>query len=489
MKSITLGKFVQARVKQRQNPTPEASPEDALACRQEVPKPTSSKKHPISQRLGREGEDTEVSAPNQVSDLVIGSTAGPMLVPEEQGKDIERIMASVNILQREMVSLKKSVKFLMDRNGQTSQDFSGNVDIPADDTIEVSNGLSELDTLKLEMKMMQQRMKCMQDSRSNGRRSSTVSISTQISRRPPSTIDEAPTLCKGAPSNGLVFSSTQTPMSTHSDSIFTQILAPERDVAVNGCNSSSTGFPVDFKPDAVPPRRLFNTKPRRAISGTASRAKHGPISMPPPQIPCKAPEQDINRRRNSYSVDMATPRTASTPIMGSTGSISLPQTKSRWQEASTDSLHSHPESHIYDDELDDDDDDVRPQSSTGSFTANSRQPASKTAHPRQNRKTERIPQRLPSKTQRRKSVSMAPLVVSNETKPSTSHRESKRRKTTAFDANTSNASTWTAEESRELNSTAGRGGGQGLSVRIDSGADGGFSRFPNVENRGGKERG
>lgn len=467
MKSITSGKFVKATVKQRQNLFLGTSPGDALACTQDVPKPTSSKKHPISQRMGREGEETEAPTSDRVFDLVIGPTAGPMQVPEEQGRDIERIMASVSILQREMVSLKKSVKSLMDRNGQASQDFSGDVDIPTDDTIEVSNGLSELDALKLEMKMMQQRIKCMEDSRSTGRWSPTVSSSTRISRRRPSKIHEAPTLCKGAPSNGFVFSTTQTPMSAYSDGVFApQILAPERHDAVAGGDSSSTGFPVDFKPEGMPPQKLFTTKPRTAINGTASRGKHGPVSMPPPQIPCKAPEQDINRRRNSYSVDMATPRTALTPKMGPTNAISLPRTKYHWQEASTDSLHSHPESHIYDDELDDDD--ARPQSSTGSFTGNSRHPASKTAHSRQNLKKSSIQQRLPSKTQRRKSVSMAPPAhkASNEIKPSTSHRESKRRKTTASDANTSNASIWTAEESRELRPTGGRGGGQGLSVRI-----------------------
>ena len=463
MKSITSGKFVKARAKQRQNPILGTSPGDALACRQDVPKPTSSKKHPISQRMGREGESTEAPSSNQVFDLVIGPTAGPMLVPEEQGRDIERIMASVDILQREMVSLKKSVKFLMDRKGRASQGYSGDVGIPVDDSIEVSNGLSELDALKLEMQMMQQRIKFMEDSRSTGRWSPTVSGSAQVSRRPSSTIDEAPTLRTGTPANGFVLSTTLTPMSAYSDGGITpQIHAPERHDAVDGCESSSTGFPVNLNPNAVPPQKLFTTKPRTAINCTASRGRHGQVSMPPPQTPFKAPERDINRCRNSYSTDMGTPRTASTPIMGSTNSISLRQNKSQRQEISTDFHHSHPESHIYDDELDDD---VRPQSSTGSCTGNSQKPASKTAHSRQYRKNESIQQqRLPCNTQRRKSVSIAPPApkASNDSKPSTSHRESKRRKTTASDANTSNASAG----SRELRPMGGRRGGQGLSVRI-----------------------
>ena len=353
----------------------------------------------------------------------------------------------------------------MDRKGQTSQDFSGGVNIPVDDTIEASNGLSELDAIKLEMKMMQQRIKSVEDSRSTGGWSPTVSSSTQISRRPSSTIDEAPTLRKGAPSNGSIFSITQTPTSAHYDGVFTpRTLGPKRHVAVDRCNSSST--PVDFKPEAMPPRKLFTTKSRTATNGTISRGRHGPISMPPPQKPSKPPKQeDIHRRRNSCSIDMTTPRTASTPTTASTNSISLPRPKSQEQEAPKDSHHSNPESHIYDDELDDnddnDDDEVRPHSSTSSFTRNSQQPA---AHSRQTQKNESIQQRLPSKPQRRKSVSMAPPVAkasNNEIKRSTSsHRESKRRKT--------NASIWTADGSREVRSTGGRGGGQGLFVRIDS---------------------
>ena len=109
LKSITSEKSVKASVKQRQNLTLGTSPEESPACRQEVPKPTSSKKRPISQTMGREGENTEASSSAQVSDPVIGPTAGPMLVPEEQGRDIERIMASVNILQREMVSLSRNL--------------------------------------------------------------------------------------------------------------------------------------------------------------------------------------------------------------------------------------------------------------------------------------------------------------------------------------------------------------------------------------------
>lgn len=475
MKSITSGNLVEARVKQRQNSVVKTSPGDALARRQDVPKPTSSKKHPASQRRGREGENTEAFSSDHVSDLFNGPTAGPMLVPEERGRDIDRIMASVNILQREMVSLKESVEFLMDRNGQESQDFSGDVDIPAGDTIKVSSGLSELEALKLEMKTMQQRIKCIENSRSTGRWSPTVLGSAQISRRPSSTIDEAVTPRKGAPSNGLVLSTYQTPMSAYFDGVLApQIHAPERHDAVDECDSLFTGLPVESKPEALPPQKLFTTKPRTASNGTASRGRHGPVSMPPPQTPCKTPGQNIIRRRSSYSTHVATPRTALTPIIDFTNSVSLPRIGSQRQETSTGSLHSHPESHIFDDELDDD---IRPQSSTGPFTGNSRQLASKTAHSRRHRTNESI-QRLPSKTQRRTSVPVAPPApkASNENKPSTSHRESKRRKTTAFDANTSTTSTWTAE-SRELRSTGSRRGGQGLSVRIDREGDGRSVKF------------
>lgn len=469
-KSITSGHPVKTRVKQRQKIVRETSPGDSLACRLDVPKPTSSKTQPVSQRSW-EDEETEVPSSARVSDA-IGPTAGPMLATEEQRSDIDRIMASVNILQREIDSLKKTVEVLMDRKDHASQDFSESVDVPADDNIDVNGGLSELDALKLEIKMMQQRIKSLEHSKSTERRSSTVPDSAQVSRRPSFTNDEAPTLSKRAPSNGFVFSTTQTPMSAYFDAIpAPQIPVPKRHDAVDEYDSSSTSFPEDSKPKPVPPQRLFTTKPKTAINGSTSGGRHGPVSMPPPQTPCKASGQNINRRRDSYSVEVAT-RTALTPIKALTNSTSLPRTKPQTQEPSIGSAHNDLESHIYDDELDDDS--VRPQSSTRSRSVSlsgyTQQPPSKTAQSRQFQKSESI-QKHPINIHRRKSTPMAPVLArtpSHEYRPSTSHRESKRRKTTAPDANASNTPKWMAE-SRGLRSMGGRGGGQGLSVRIDNG--------------------
>ncbi|KAL9137432.1 MAG: hypothetical protein Q9175_001356 [Cornicularia normoerica] len=476
MKSITSGNLVESKIKQRQNRDLETTPME-----QNVLKPTSPQKHSALRERASEVRATEVHSSDQVIDLTIAPIADPLLTLKEQRRDIDRIMASVNILQQDMISLRQSVENLENRSDQASHDFAGDVDLLTDTITNVSSKLSELDALKLEMKMMQQRIKRMEDSKSMGRRSSTVLGSAHLSRRTSPTMNEQATPRNDAPSNGPPFSASQVPMSAYFDGLSAPQTASRRHDVMDGGDSSSKGLPLGSKAEALPPQKPFTPRPRASINGTASRGSHTPVNMPPPQIPPTGPEQNIMRRKSSTSSTVATTRTASPSITATANSTSLPRVLTQIEDASTGPHCDPHESHIYDDELVDD----RPRSSTGSSTRNALQPASKAADSRQNRKKESA-QQPPSQAQHRKSVPPPTPEPSNErkiTRGRTTHHDSKRRKTTAFDANTPSTSIWAAE-SRESESSSGRRAEPGLLVRVNGEVDGRYEKFQNLKSKG-----
>ena len=395
MKSRTSGDLVEAQIKQRQDlflETSSKSTTESLAGRQTVPRSNPSQKDQVLRERGSKVRDTETPSDDQVFDLATAPSADPLAALEEQRRDIDRILVSINVLQEDMMSLRQSVKDLQDRRNQASQYLAADVDILTNNLTKVGSRLSELDALKLEMRMMQQRVKHMDGSKStgSGRQSSAVLGSGQVSRRSPPKIDEQATPRDNALSNGLQIAAPQTPISALFEGLF-------------------------------------------SVNGITSRGSHTSVDMPPPQVPHDKPERYSGRRRTSTANKMGTPSTVSTPT-------SLPRAMSQTKDASTGPYHEPPESHIYDDELVED---VRPLSSTGSSTKSILQSGKKTDQSRGIQTTPSAQQPL-AKTQRWESVPLPPPTPESnwEHGSARSRHNSKRRKTSAFHANTQSASIW-----------------------------------------------
>lgn len=493
LKSITSGNLVEAKIKQRQKNGQETSPTDPLARRPNFLGP-SSKKYSASHGRGSEVEDTEAPSSDQVIDLTIGPATDPILTLEEQRRDIDRIMADINILQQDMISLRESVRHLEERRDQPSHDLVGDVDILTDNITTVSSRLGELDALKLEMKMMQQRIKRMEESNSMRRRSSTELGSAQVSRRPSPTVGEQKTPCNDAPPNGLLLSAAQRSLSAYSDGLF----APRKTASETADVGDTTyqGLPSESKDKSLSPRTPSMTRPKTSVDGTASKGSHTPANMPPPQIPCKGPEQKSTKHGSSAASNVATPRTVSTSVTGTTNSASLPRLISQMQEPSSNSHHDNPESHIYDDELVDD---IGPRSLSGSSAVNVRQPAKNTAHSRQNQ-TKGTTQQLPPKSQTRQSLPTRLPTLEREKLDGldsaelnnqdqkihgrTIHHDSKYRKATASSTYIPSNSIW-ATDYREPGSSSGRRNEQSPLVRITGDAEG---RSAGSQNRNSKKR-
>ena len=439
MKSITSGDLVEAQIKQRQLHSLETSSKtttESLTRRQTVPRPNSFQKDQVLRECGSEVRDTETPSSDQISDLAIAPSVNPLAALEEQRRDIDHILASINILQEDMMSLRQSVEDLQDRRNQASHYLAADVDILTGNLTKVGSRLTELDALKLEMKMMQQRIKHMDGSRSRGRQSSAVLGSAQVSRRSSAKVDEQATPRDNALPNGLQIAAPQTPISALFEGLF-------------------------------------------SVNGVTSRGSHTSVDMPPPQAPHDKPERYSVRRRTSTASNMVTPSTASTPT-------SLPRVITQTTDASTGPYHEPQESHIYDDELDED---VRPRSSIGSSTRAILQSGKKTAHSRGIQITPTTQQPLP-KTQSRKSVPLpSPTPESSfEHGSARSRHKSKRRKTSAFNANTRSTSIW-CPDYRDLEPSRGRRDEQAPLTRSNGEAYDRPARFQNVETTGKKKPG
>ena len=439
MKSVTSGDLAEAQIKQRQFYSLETSSKattECSACRQTVPRPNSSQKDQVLREWGSEVRDTETPSSDQVFDLAIAPSADPLAALEEQRRDIDRISASIDILQEDMMSLRQSVEDLHDRRDQASHYLAADVDILTGNLTKVGSRLSELDALKLEMKMMQQRIKHMNGSRSRGRQSSAVLGSAQFSRRSSPKIDERATPRDNALPNGLQIAAPQTPISALFEGLF-------------------------------------------SVNGITSRGSHTPVDMPPPQVPHNKPERYSVKRRTSTAKKMATPSTAST-------ATSLPRVTSQTKDGSTGPYDEPQESHIYDDELVED---VRPRSSIGSSNNIVSQSGKKTTHSQGIQTTPTAQQPL-RKTHSRKSVPLPPRTPksSYEHGSARSRHNSKRRKTSAFNANTGSTSIW-CPDYRDSKPSRGRRDEQALLTRTNGEAYDTPARFQSVEITGKKKPG
>lgn len=303
-----------------------------------------------------------------------------------------------------MISLGESVEHLKDRRDQASQNFVGDVGVLTKSITKVSSKLNQLDALNLETKMMQQRIKRMEESWSAERQSSTVPESAQVSRRLSPTVDEKPIPREDAPSNRLIFSANRTPMSTYFDDLYSpRNTTSERLDVMNGGGPSYQGLPLGFKYEPLPPLTPFITRPKTSVNGTAGKGSLHPVNRPPPRISRKASEQkNIIRSSPTASSNVTTPRTASTSVAGTTNPTSLSRFISQMQEASGSFRHGLQERHIYDDDLVSDN---RSRSSHGLSIGNARQRATNTARSRQNRNNG-ITQQPLLNSQRRLSVPM-----------------------------------------------------------------------------------
>ena len=103
----------------------------------------------------------------------------PMLVLEDQRRDINRIFEAIDNLQDEMSSIKNSIQIIQDRPSET---FAGEIELLTENVSKVSKGMGEIEGLKFEMKMMQQRLKRLEEATSNKRTFSSI-VDTRDSSR------------------------------------------------------------------------------------------------------------------------------------------------------------------------------------------------------------------------------------------------------------------------------------------------------------------
>ncbi|MCJ1451790.1 hypothetical protein MMC28_002130 [Mycoblastus sanguinarius] len=152
MKSVATGEVVNAKSKPRQKVVREIQTSAAADHKMKGSRPSSSRK-----RTGRVAssdlEDTEVPP----SDI--------MLLLDEQRKDIDRVVAGFDNLQQEVVSLKDTFKSIQPKQDGASSVSVKELDLITDNVSKVNRKLSELDILKFEMTMMQQRFRRMEEAR------------------------------------------------------------------------------------------------------------------------------------------------------------------------------------------------------------------------------------------------------------------------------------------------------------------------------------
>ena len=336
MRSIASGILVGANLKKRQNQVLESSPTDSSAPLPCV-SPVSSQKHPIPQRRDREVKVAQALSSDQPLDPIIGPTTDLRPLLEEQRRDIDHIIANENVLQQGMTSLRTLVE---NTRLQASHGFLGDINITADNITKVSSRLSELDVLKQDVKILQQRIKRLEESGSKDRLSTTLGLA-HVSRQPSPTIEEYAESRHDASSNLSLFPATQALMSAHLDGLLTpQSTTFERYDVVNRGNSSFQGLPLEIKAKTLPPQKSFNSRSGTPINGTASKRSRTLTGMRPPQISRKGLERKTTTQRGSATGNRATDCTASTLITDVTKTTILPETKSTMQEASTGSYQN-----------------------------------------------------------------------------------------------------------------------------------------------------
>ena len=122
---------------------------------------------------------------NGLLDAAIGPTEErspilePILVLEDQRRDINRIFEAIDSLQDEMSSIKDSIQNIQDRPSET---FAGEIELLTENVSKVSKGIGEIEGLKFEIKMMQQRLKRLEEANSH-RRTFSGTVDTRDSSR------------------------------------------------------------------------------------------------------------------------------------------------------------------------------------------------------------------------------------------------------------------------------------------------------------------
>ena len=103
----------------------------------------------------------------------------PLLALEDQRRDINRIFEAIDNLQDEMGAIKDSIQNIQDRAPET---FAGEIELLTENVSKVSKGMGEIEGLKFEIKMMQQRLKRLEEVNSNKRTFSAI-VDTRGSSR------------------------------------------------------------------------------------------------------------------------------------------------------------------------------------------------------------------------------------------------------------------------------------------------------------------
>lgn len=167
MKSIDKANIVEARIKSRQTVIPKYITPRPLTI-----KVNGSRSGISSKQSGRLDFRNRSELPqNDPADLL------PLL--EQQRKDINLIMTSLDELHQDVNYLKGTIR---ENGGQTEGDntggastgFAEDVILLTENVSKVSGRLSEIDVLKFEMKMMQQRIRRMEEANPMKQRSPSV---------------------------------------------------------------------------------------------------------------------------------------------------------------------------------------------------------------------------------------------------------------------------------------------------------------------------
>ena len=118
-------------------------------------------------------------------DAAMGSTdeeipvLEPMLVLEDQRRDINRIFEAIDNLQVELSSIRDSIQNIQNRPSET---FASEIELLTENVSKVSKGMGEIEGLKFEIKMMQQRLKRLEEANTNRRTFSGI-VDTRDSSR------------------------------------------------------------------------------------------------------------------------------------------------------------------------------------------------------------------------------------------------------------------------------------------------------------------
>ena len=125
----------------------------------------------------KEPQSDPVQRSNGLLDAAMGPTEEgdtflePMLAIEDQRRDINRIFEAIDNLQDEVGAIKDSIQNIQDRPPET---FASEIELLTENVSKVSKGMGEVEGLKFEIKMMQQRLKRLEEANSNRRTSPTI---------------------------------------------------------------------------------------------------------------------------------------------------------------------------------------------------------------------------------------------------------------------------------------------------------------------------